>query len=88
MANDSVLLSFRQEVPMREIEGTLRLARLACEGLYGPDRVELEASYEVDHALGRCRIGTTSEIGRSLASIFRGYVRREFGEAAFHVIQE
>jgi hypothetical protein len=76
-------MRFRPEVSMREVEGTLKLARLACESLYGARRVKRETRTDVDHVQGACRIETAGVVGRTLFSIFDAYLRREFGSQAF-----
>jgi hypothetical protein len=67
---------------MDEVEGTLHLARLAAESLHGEDRVRLDAKFAIDRAAHTCVIDTTCEVGRTLALIFAGYARREFGDDA------
>lgn len=69
-------------IPMDEVEGTLHLARLAVESLHGEDRVRLDAKFSIDRATHTCMIDAACEVGRALAMIFAGYVRREFGDGA------
>lgn len=85
MAHETVRFSFDASVPMPEVEATLRLAQLAVESLHGEDRVRLEAKAAVDHAARTCVIDRTAEVGRTLALVFGGYVRREFGDGAVTV---
>jgi len=73
---------FDKTTPMDEVEGTLHLARLAVESLHGEDRVRLDAKFAIDRAAHTCMIDAACEVGRALAMIFAGYVRREFGEGA------
>jgi hypothetical protein len=73
---------FGSWVPMAEVEATLRLAQIAAESMHGEDRVRLETCSRVDLAARACFIDTITEVGRTLAAIFGGYVRREFGESA------
>lgn len=81
---------FDSDVPMREVEGTLRLAQLATESLVGVDRMQLEAKFNHDAASHTVTIDTTGKVGRTLALIFGGYARREFGAAvvATHVVDD
>ena len=74
---------FVPTVSIDEVGGTLQLAQLAAASLHGPERVELEAHPQIDRAQRAVTIDTTSEAGRTVALIFLGYVRREFGERAF-----
>lgn len=85
MYHQIVTIVFKRGVPMSEVDGTLRLARLACDALYGADRVEFEAQHEIDHGRRICRIDTASDVGVALAAVFRGYARREFGVDAFEI---
>jgi len=79
MLTNSIRFDFGCGVPMRDAEGTLRLALLAVESLVGADRVRLEAHFSIDRE-GRCIvIDTTAKPGRLLALVFSGYARREFG---------
>ena len=75
----AVGLTFGPEVSMVEVEGTLELARLAAQAIHGEERVELDAAACLDHEYRRVRIDTASSVGRTLALVFLGYARREFG---------
>lgn len=86
MDNSIVKFAFKDSVPMTEVEATLRLALLAVQSLHGEDRLRMEAHVNIDHARHTCLIDTAPEVGQTLAVIFAGYARREFGEEAI-VIQ-
>lgn len=77
--------TFSRTVPMPDVEATLRLAILACESLHGEDRVRLETYIRTARAMRAVEIDTASDVGRTLAIVFGGYVRREFGEEAFEI---
>jgi hypothetical protein len=79
MLKNHIRFTFSPYVPLREVEGTLKLAELAAQSLHGPERVELEAPCESDRGQRSVIISTNTEVGRTLASIFLGYCRREFG---------
>jgi len=85
MSQTFIRFTFAKSVPAAELEGTLHLARLATESLHGEDRVRLEAGFSMDHAAHAVVIDATGEVGRTLALIFRGYARREFGADAFEM---
>lgn len=85
MNQSTVRFAFDSSVPMTEVEATLRLALLAVESLHGEDRVRLEARVNVDRAARACVIESASDVGRALALVFGGYIRREFGEAAVNL---
>jgi hypothetical protein len=85
MSQPTVTFSFASDVPMSEVEATLRLAVLAVESLHGADRVHLELRVRVERAARRFVIDTSTEVGRSLSVIFSGYSRREFGPGSVAV---
>ncbi len=85
MNHSAVRFAFDSSVPMTEVEATLRLALLAVESLHGEDRVRLDARVSVDRATRACVIHLASEVGRALALVFGGYVRREFGDGAVQI---
>ncbi|MCC7409534.1 MAG: hypothetical protein IT442_15830 [Phycisphaeraceae bacterium] len=87
MTHSRVTFTFQDSVPMAEVESTLRLAVLAVESLHGEDRVRLEARAKVDRQARVCVIDTSLDVGRTLATVFGGFVRREFGEEAFTIAQ-
>jgi hypothetical protein len=80
---NQIRFDFETCVSMEEVEGTLELAQIAAESLHGRGRVELEASCETDVPERSVLIDARSDAGRTLALIFLGYVRREFGGSAF-----
>lgn len=81
----TITFTFGTDVPMREVEFTLQLALLAVESLHGEDRVMLETANRIDHVTRTCAIDTTSDTGRTLAVVFGGFARREFGDDAVTV---
>ncbi len=85
MAHENTIFRFAASVPMDEVQSTLQLARLAAASLHGEDRVRLHADSHVDIARRTCEIDTSREAGRTMALIFGGYVRREFGDDAVFV---
>lgn len=82
MADPWVRFTFTKRVPFTEVAGTLRLACLAAEALHGAERVRLEARYDLDAGARTVAIRVDSEVGKTLAVVFSGYARREFGEDA------
>jgi hypothetical protein len=77
--------TFTPDVPLPEAEATLRLAMLAVQSLHGADRMQLELHVRVERAERRVVVDTATEVGRTLAVIFSGYARREFGDSAVRV---
>ncbi len=66
-------------VPFNEAEDTLRLARLAVESIYGPQRAEFDAPVDIDRVARTFIIDVSGRVGKTLALVFTGYARREFG---------
>jgi hypothetical protein len=78
--------TFDPEVSMQEVEGTLCLARLAAESIHGFGRVMLDASCSLDRKQRCVRIDVSTDVGHTLALVFLGYVRREFGEGSVEIV--
>jgi hypothetical protein len=79
------LFEFTPAVRMDEAAATFELALLATESLHGDDRVTLEAVYKVDADARTVEVDRTSVVGSTLALIYLGYARREFGTDAFRM---
>ncbi len=73
------------DVPLDEVEQSLALSVLTTESLHGRTRVRLDASFFIDKDKHACIVDGGTEVGRHIASIFTGYLTREFGENAFKV---
>lgn len=86
MNRSTLKFLFNPSVPMPEVEATLRLAVLAVESLHGTDRVQLETNASINRGDRCCLVDATTEVGRTLAAIFSGYVRREFGGEAVQIV--
>jgi hypothetical protein len=80
-----VRYTFSSEVDLEEVGGTLALAVMAVESLFGEAEVALEARYEMRPRKRQCEIDCSTEVGRDLNRVFVGYLRREFGDCAFAV---
>ncbi len=76
---------FDPSVPFGDVEETLILAVLAAEGLHGRSPVRLDAFFSTDLASRSCVLDTATEVGRSIARIFTGFVSHEFGEESFKI---
>lgn len=85
MERETTTFRFEPGVTMTDVEQTLHLARLAAGSLHGEDRVRLQARATVKKSDRTVEIDTSRDVGQSLALIFGGYVRREFGSGAFEV---
>jgi hypothetical protein len=76
------VFKFDPSVAMADVEATLRLATVAAEGLHGEDRIRQEVRTRIEPRLRSCMVDTTADSGRTLATVFGEYVRREFGDQA------
>lgn len=85
MNRDIYKFSFKDHVPLKEVEESLLLAVLAAECLQGRSRVRMEASFRLDKEKRSCVIDAGTEVGSNIARIFTGFLAREFGEEAFRV---
>ena len=85
MTSANMLFKFKEKSSFEEAEGTLRLARLAVESLFGLERTNLEANVTVDRHRRRFAIDVSQRVGRTLALVFAGYARREFDADDMHV---
>ena len=72
-------------VPFQDVEESLFLAVLAAECLHGRCLVRLDASFCIEERKRCCVIDAGTEVGRSIARIFTGFLSREFGEDTFKV---
>jgi hypothetical protein len=70
---------------MDEVQGTFELALLTSESLHGADRVALDAVYRIDIPGRAVEVDRSTDVGATLALILLGYLRREYGSAAFRM---
>ena len=77
--------NFNSNVPLGDVEESLLLAVLATESLHGRSLVRLDASFCLDAGKRSCVVDAATDVGRAIASIFTGFLTREFGEEAFKV---
>lgn len=82
-----VRLVFAPDISMAEIGATLDLSLFAARSLHGDDAVALDVSWSLDPASRAVTVDTSGRVGRSLALLFFGFVRREFGDAAVRVFR-
>jgi hypothetical protein len=82
---NTYIYSFRHHVPMDEVEGSLLLAALATESLFGRALMRMEARFRLNTKQRFCSIDGSTDIGRALACIFTGFLSREFGDRGFRL---
>ncbi|MGH7222647.1 MAG: hypothetical protein ACRELF_05430, partial [Gemmataceae bacterium] len=73
------------EVPVEEAEASLLLAIFAVESLHGETQTRLDSAHYFDTDKRACVIDAATAVGRDLARLFTGFLRREFGEHSFQV---
>ena len=76
---------FEPEVSLHEVEESIALAILAAEGVHGEAQVRLDAGYAIDEPARACLIDASTAVGETIARVFTGFLRKEFGEDAFRV---
>jgi hypothetical protein len=76
---------FNSNIPFKDIEECLFLAVFAAESLHGRSLVRLNASFCLNAEKRACVVDASTGVGRSIASVFVGFLTREFGEDAFRV---
>jgi hypothetical protein len=74
---------FTPPVDLNEAEATLRLAVMACEGLFGEARTRMEVSYSLDAGASAITVDGRTAPGEAVIRIFASYLSREFGRDAF-----
>ncbi len=85
MTRELYRYTFSATIPFEEIEGCLFLAVFAAESLHGRALVRLSASFCLDAQKRTCVVDATTGVGRSIASVFVGFLTSVFGEDAFKV---
>ena len=66
-------------VPFDDAKDTLRLAQIAVQSIYGDQRAEFEAPVASDPVSRLFIVDVRQKAGRTLALVFAGYLRCEFG---------
>src|SRR4051812_28113640 len=85
MTADVYRYAFATDTPAEEVEATLLLALFAVESIHGEEQARLDASFRLDADKHACVIDAGTAVGRDLARVFTGLLRREFGRHAFEV---
>ena len=76
---------FGDGIPTSEAEESLMLAVLAAESIHGRSALRLAGAFLFDAEKRSCVIDGSTEIGRHIASIFTGFLGKQFGDEAFKV---
>ena len=76
---------FTDSAPMENVEETLLLSAIAAEALHGRSQLNLDGNFSSDKKRRICHINADNQVGRDIATIFTGFLAREFGEDSFRV---
>lgn len=76
---------FEPHVSMIDAEQSLHLAMYSVEGLFGPARVRLDASYHCDADARMITVDGGNEVGATIVKVYTGLLLREIGEDGFRV---
>lgn len=76
---------FNDNIDLEQAEQTLHLTLFGVEGLFGPARVRLEVSYQLELTARVINVSGVTDVSEAVARVFTSYLSREFGEDAFRV---
>jgi hypothetical protein len=85
MPNTIYRYVFEPHIPIEEVETSLLLAVLGAESLHGEAQMQLDAGHFFDADTRTLVIDANTYVGRDLNRLFVGFLRREFGPAAFRI---
>ncbi len=85
MISEAYRYKFGSIMYLPNAEGTLHVALIAAEGLFGEARVRMDAGYAVDEVLRVFVVDASTEVGQAVTGMFTSLLLREFGPEAFHV---
>ena len=76
---------FDKSLPINEVEESLMLAVLAAESIHGRSAVRLASAFCLDSEKRSCVVDGGTEVGHHIASIFTGFLGKQYGDEAFKV---
>jgi hypothetical protein len=85
MSQEVYKYAFAPEIPVQEAEASLYVAVVAAECLHGEAQVRLDARHYFDGDRRACAIDAGTAVGRDIAKLYTGLLKREFGEMSFSV---
>jgi hypothetical protein len=85
MTRELYCYTFVSGMPLEEVEASLLLSLLAVEALHGECQTLLDSTHAFHPASRSYVIDAGTAVGRDLNRVFVNFLRREFGETAFHV---
>ena len=77
--------TFDPRVAIEDVEDSVVISVFAAEGLHGPARVRMDASYLLAAKRRVCVIDASTRVGRTITTIFTSFVLRAFGAEAVRV---
>ena len=77
--------TFKDDVELDDVEGSVLLAIFAAEGVHGRAQVRLDASYLLDAKRRVLVVDGRTPAGRTVAQITTAFLSREFGDDAYAV---
>jgi len=78
--------TFRRHIDIEGVADALTLSILRAENLHGRSKVRMDGWWRFDRQRRSCVIDAATEVGKSIARLFTGYLSKEFGERSFHVL--
>ena len=85
MVREITRVTFLGKTDMDAVNATLHVAVTAASILYGRDRVEMRDRPQVNYSFNTVTLDSSDEVGRTLALIFVGFVKREYARTKFCV---
>jgi hypothetical protein len=85
MQSEVYRYTFANDVDMAEVESSMVLAVMGAEAIHGATEVRLKASHLIDAERRACVVDATTSVGKTLNSLFLGFIAREFGDDSFTV---
>jgi hypothetical protein len=80
MTRESYRYTFKAQIPIEEVEATLLLSVFAVEALHGESQTRLDAGHYLDPDRRACVVDAGTAVGKDLARVFTGFLRREFAD--------
>lgn len=77
--------TFRENIPVKEIEECLFWSCFNTESIFGKARFRLDSTFYFDRHSRVVVIDKSTDVGKHLAQLFASVVAREFGDEAFRI---
>jgi hypothetical protein len=80
MSKEIYRYAFKDQIPIEEVEATLLLSVFATEALHGEAQTRLDLGHYLDPDRRACVVDAGTAVGKDLARLFTGFLRREFAD--------